>query len=398
MKCKWTIFAVVGLAALAAGLASCEKPEPFDSLTGVVLRQADLDQMGGSTFVSVTCKGAWNLVVECSDGGSWATVSPASGSGNKGDVQFHYQANEGTESRSVSLILKPSNGAEARVTAYQAGEEPEPVYGYDVAPMNWLELPAMEAGDGRNLLVHAMDGGAYRNNRLSGTRNWSCYWDYESRVSVWVAYPLNNKLIGSGDRTNAWGYDPLLPQDMQQSITMRFSTNRYYSDPLYDRGHQIPSADRLTYAANVSTFYPTNMTPQSGSFNSGIWATLEGAVRGYASKADTLYVVTGCIIDNTQTYVRDVAGHQIAVPTAYFKALLFKGTSTYADATKGYMAAGFLLPHDDGIANKSYLNYIRGIDQLEKETGMDFFPNLEKVLDQETAAKIEANEPSKWWN
>ena len=75
MKCKWTIFAVVGLAALAAGLASCEKPEPFDSLTGVVLRQADLDQMGGSTFVSVTCKGAWNLVVECSDGGSWATVS-----------------------------------------------------------------------------------------------------------------------------------------------------------------------------------------------------------------------------------------------------------------------------------------------------------------------------------
>ena len=396
MNCKWTIFAVVGLAALAAGLTSCEKPEPFDALTSVVLRQAELSQAGGSVFASVTCKGDWALAVECSDGGTWATVSPASGSGNKGDVQLRYQANEGTESRSLTLVLKPANGAEARVTAYQAGEEPEPVYGYDVAPMGWLELPATEAGDGRNLLVHAMDGGAYKGKRLSGVRNWSCYWDFESRVSVWVAYPLNNKLKGSGSRTNQWGYDPLLPQDMQQSITLRFSSNRYYSDPLYDRGHQIPSADRLSpESANISTFYPTNMTPQSGAFNSGIWANLEGAVRGYASTADTLYVVTGCIIDNTQTYVRDVAGHQIAVPTSYFKALLYKGSSTYA--TQGYMAAGFLLPHDDAIANKSYLNYICSIDQLEQKTGMDFFPALEKALGKETAAKIEADEPSKWW-
>lgn len=386
----------LALAALAAGVVACEKPEVYDAATAVILRQADLDQAGGSVFVSVTCKGAWNLAVECSDGGAWASVSPSSGSGDKGDVLLRYQANDGTESRSVTLVLKPANGAEARCTAYQAGEEPEPVYGYDVAPMSWMELPATEAGDGRALLVHDMKGGAYKSYRLSGVRNWSCYWDFENRVSLWVAYPLNASLIGSGERTNAWGYDPLLPSDMQQSITMKFSTNRYYSDPLYDRGHQIPSADRLAYSANVSTFYPTNMTPQSGPFNSGIWASLEGAVRGYARQTtDTLYVVTGCIIDNTQTYVKDVVGHEIAVPTAYFKALLFKGSSTYA--TQGYMAAGFLLPHDDAIANKNYLDYIRSIDKLEQETGIDFFPNLEMAVGKDTAAKIEAEEPSKWW-
>ena len=396
MSCKWFSYALA-LAAIAAGLAACEKPEPYDTETAVVLRQADLEQAGGSIFASVTCKGDWNLVTECSDGGSWATVNPASGSGNKGNVQLVYQANESTEARSVTLVLKPSNGAEARVTAYQAGEEPEPTYGYDVAPMSWMELPATSAGDGRALLVHDMKGGQYKSYRLSGTRNWSCYWDFESRVSLWVAYPLNASLIGNGDRTNAWGYDPLLPQDMQQSITLRFAgTNRYYSDPLYDRGHQIPSADRLAYSANVSTFYPTNMTPQSNSFNSNIWAGLEGAVRGYARQTtDTLYVVTGCIIDNTNTYVKDVAGHEIAVPTAYFKALLYKGNSTYA--TQGYMAAGFLLPHDDAIANKSHLNYICSIDKLEQETGIDFFPALEQAVGKETAAKIEAEEPSKWW-
>lgn len=388
---KQIVFSLFFLVALMG----CQKGEPFDTATAVLLRQADLEQAGGSTFVSVTCKGTWNLVAECSDGGAWATLSATSGSGNRGDILLKYDPNPGEETRSVTVILKPGNGAEARVTAYQAGVEPEPVYGYDVAPMSWLELPATTAGDGRTLLVHDMQGGQYKSNRVSGTRNWSCYWDYENRVSLWVAYPMNNNLKGSGNRTDMWGYDPLLPQDLQQSITMRFSSNRYYSDPLYDRGHQIPSADRLNYSANVTTFYATNMTPQSGSFNSNIWAALEGKVRGYASSADTLYVVTGCVVDNTQTYVRDVAGHNIAVPTAYFKALLYKGNSTYA--TQGYMAAGFLLPHDDNIAAKNCLNYIRSIDQLEQETGIDFFPALEKVVGKETAAKIEAEEPSKWW-
>jgi len=396
MTFKKLIYALT-LAALAAGVAACEKPEPYDGATAVSLRPEVLEQAGGTAWVSVTCKGAWSLAVECSDGGSWASVTPASGSGNKGDVQLIYKANEKEEVRSVTVILKPVNGAERRATVSQAGVEPEPVYGYDVAPMSWLELPATEAGDGRSLLVHAMNGEQYRSRGFSGVRNWSCYWDFENRVSVWVAYPMNNSLKGSGSRTDLWGYDPLLPQDAQQSITMRFSTNRYYSDPLYDRGHQIPSADRLNREANISTFYATNMTPQSGSFNSGIWATLEGKVRGYAGQADTLYVVTGCIVDNTNTYVRDVAGHQIAVPTAYYKALLYKGNSSYATATKGYMAAGFLLPHDDNISDKNCLSYICSIDALEEKTGMDFFPALEKVLDKETAATIEASEPSNWW-
>ena len=389
MKCKWTIFAVVGLAALAAGLASCEKPEPFDSLTGVVLRQADLDQMGGSTFVSVTCKGAWNLVVECSDGGSWATVSPTSGSGNKGDVQFSYQANETLESRAVTVILKPSNGAEARVTAYQAGEEPDQVYGYDVAPMTWLELPATVAKDGRELLVHAMDGGAYRSYRLSGTRNWSCYWDYAEHLSLWVAYPLNNSLIGNGSRTNAWGFDPLLPVEMQPNLVM----NSYGGG--WTRGHQIPSADRLTYAANVSTFVPTNMTPQDYDFNGEIWASLEGKVRGYAKTADTLYVVTGCLFDQSVRTSGTSSGFAVKIPTHYFKALLYRGQSTYA--TQGFMAAGFLLPHDNGIRKNNCLDYICSIDQLEQDTGIDFFPALEQAVGKETAAKIEAEAPSKWW-
>jgi endonuclease G len=393
MNCKWTIFAVVGLAALAAGLASCEKPEPYDALTGVVLRQADLDQAGGSTFVSVTCKGAWNLVVECSDGGSWATVSPSSGSGNKGDVQLSYQANEGTESRSVTLILKPANGKEAQVTAYQDGlNSLSGLYGYDVVSMSWLELPATVAGDGREVLVHNSSGKKYRNAKIDGVRNWSCYWDINEHLSLWVAYPLNKNIRGSGTgRTEAWHYDDLLPDKVQPNLM-----NNSYGGG-WTRGHQIPSADRQrSWDENASTYVPTNLTPQEYNFNGKIWANLESKVRGYADKADTLYVVTGCLFDKSTLTSGNYSGFLVKIPTHYFKALLFKGVSTYAK--DGYMAAGFLLPHDSAIAGKDFMDYICSIDELEKETGIDFFPNLQRKVGKETAEMIEAETPSKWWN
>ena len=381
------------MAALAAMAWACEKPEPFDANTSVVLRSAELEAEGGNAFVAVTCNGDWTLSLAFSDGGGWATVTPSSGSGSKNNIQLNYGANEGKEARSLTLILKPANGAEARSTAYQEGVAPaQASYGYDVAPMGWLELPATVAGDGREVLVHDMEGGKYK----SGERNWSCYYDYGNYLSQWVAYPLNKSLIGSGERTDIWGYDPLVSADLQQSITIRFqTTNRYYSDKVYDRGHQIPSADRLNRKANITTFYATNMTPQSNSFNGGIWARLEGKVRGWAGAADTLYVVTGCVYDPNGLKVNDTAGHQIPVPSSYFKALLYRGNSTYA--TGGFMAAGFLLPHDDGIAGKDCLDYIRSIDQLEEETGIDFFPNLAGAVTADIAAKIEAEEPSKWW-
>ncbi|MBO4585935.1 MAG: DNA/RNA non-specific endonuclease [Bacteroidales bacterium] len=393
---------------IALGLASCDKlPELLygnvnkedpeeEVVASVTPAKTSLGAESGSIFVTVKASGDWTLGVEYPSGVSeWGRPDPSSGTGIKGDVRFRYDANPG-EARSAVLILKNASGetiAQAEVRQMGKGEAEQMMgqYGYDIAPMDWLELPACKSGDGLDLLIHDMSGGKYISKSASGTRNWSCYWDYKEHLSLWVAYPLNNSLKGSGSRSNDWGYDALLPVSIQPNLT-----NGSYGGG-WTRGHQLPSADRLTsYAANASTFVPTNMTPQDYDFNCGIWANLEGAVRGYAGKADTLYVVTGCRYDNSTTTSGSSSGFRVKIPTYYFKALLYRGSQSAAKATGGFMAAAFYLPHTENIANGNYKEYIMTIDQLEDKTGIDFFPNLASVVGEDNADKIESKLES-WW-
>jgi endonuclease G len=269
--------------------------------------------------------------------------------------------------------------------------EPEPTYGYglDVATPHWLELPGTRANDGKEWFAHDMDGGDYF-KKDGASRNWSFYYDYKSYLASWVAYPLNSGLIGSGSRTDAWAFDPLIPQLLQPSVVLAS-----YGVSGYTRGHQIPSADRLRYAPNATTFYATNMTPQDYDFNSGIWEKVEERVRKYARACDTLYVVTGCVVKSNAVTIADRNNHPCKIPEAYYKALL-----AYKKGMSGgdYVAAGFYVPHQGSIDKNTSMDYIMSIAELEQKTGMDFFVNLPDVVGASTASDIEHQKPGSWWN
>lgn len=382
------------IAALSAGLlllAACKGPEPEEPVVPAALNASvtQLEAAAGSIFLSVTAGKDWSISADA----GWATVSPATGRGSINSVILSYDENVSEEARSVTLTLTATPGGTASLTLSQkgivkpGGDSPYG-YGYDVARPHWLELPATKAGDGKEWFAHDMTGGDYF-ARDGQQRNWSFYYDYDSYLATWVAYPLNRGLIGNGSRTNAWGYDPLLPADKQQAIV----DGAYGTG--HSRGHQLPSADRLTYAANVSTFYATNMTPQDYNFNGEIWARLEDKVRSYASSSDTLYVVTGCVVDDASGTLTDRGGHRVRVPSAYFKALLrYYPSSTTGDV---YTACGYYLPHTSSIAKGDFRTYMMSIDELEKKTGIEFFVNLAEKVGAENARKIKSQEPGSWW-
>ena len=264
-----------------------------------------------------------------------------------------------------------------------AGTNPEEV----ITP--WLELPETSSADGLDFYS--------RKCKIDGRtmRNYSFYWDYTNRVSHWVAYPLCGVYMGDSGRSEAWGYDPLLPAAKQQNVSGGYKEG---DNGWYARGHQLPSADRtVSYDVNATTFYGTNLTPQDYDFNGGVWATLEGKVRAWAGSSDTLYVVTGCVTEGATHYVLDRSGARVTVPAAYYKAVLrYSRNSTLGRS--GYMAAAFWYDHGQPptvFSRKESLS----VAALEAKLGYKLFVNLPAKVGASAADAIKSENPAavNWW-
>lgn len=383
-------------------LSSCGSGGKEDVLPPTVeVKTTMIEAEGRSQYIYVKASSSWKITLTSVDGGApvdWIIAAPSSGSGNT-DVTLNVAANESEQERSAVLTVENSAG-KASKTISQKGKKSEIKPDPDPTPepkpneTGWLELPSVPAGT--DFFTHSMTIGSVK------TRNYSFIWDYDNLVAPWVAYPLCKWNIGNNiKRTNAWGLDPLLPEGKQPVLYRGFSKG---NNGWYARGHQIPSADRLTsYESNSMTFYGTNMTPQiQDGFNGDIWATLEGKVRSWANSSDTLYVVTGCVIDypegQTVKYALDNYGKKVSVPTAYYKVVLrYMKNSTVGYS--GYSACAVWLDHKVYSTKNIDSKYSMSVKDLEKKVGMDFFVNLPAVVGEEMAAKIESENPSKvsWW-
>ena len=185
---------------------------------------------------------------------------------------------------------------------------------------HWNETPLitadMLADDDLLYVIHDMPNNM--KDPVSGNtlRNYSMLYSKDLKIAYWVAYPLFSDCLSGTSRTDAWAYDPVIPTQYQANLSSGFGNS-------YDRGHQLPSADRLCdNATNRTTFYYSNMTPQIGvGLNQSIWSNLETAVRGWVTGTDTLFVVTGAMPPADGTISRE---KEMAVPAYYFKALARK--------------------------------------------------------------------------
>lgn len=230
----------------------------------------------------------------------------------------------------------------------------------------------------------------YTTSTLNGVeiRNYSMLYDTDLKMAYWVAYPLCDWYLKDNiGRTNDWNYDDLLDKSLQPNLKEN-SFNDKGDD--YDKGHQIPSADRQrsnnNKLINRQTYYYTNITPQSGTkMNQTIWQELEKAVRGWGSGKDTLYVVTGAMpttpTDKTINYTTDNNGNKVAIPKYYFKALARKVNEQFQ--TIAYKLDN--APYQD----RNYNVGIISVKELEEMTGFTFFPDkpeiTESIKSQETA-------------
>ncbi len=180
----------------------------------------------------------------------------------------------------------------------------------------------------------------------------------------WVAYKLTEeKVLGTARRRDNFREDPFV-------ITGSAALEDYRGSG-YDRGHLAPAADmKISERAMSESFYLSNMSPQTPSFNRGIWNRLEGMVRRWAVDNEAVYVVTGPVLEDD---LPAIGPNEVSIPRFYYKVIL--------DYTEPELKGiAFLMPNEG--SSRPVQEYTLTISELEEITGINFFPYLDELEEE----------------
>ena len=180
-------------------------------------------------------------------------------------------------------------------------------------------------------------------------------YDAPVKIPVYVAYTLlPQNALGCFPRTNAFVADASVPNG---------ATPADYAGTGYDKGHAAPDGD-LSWSQQVEyeSFLMTNMYPQHGSLNRGIWKLLETSVRGWAVQLNQPYTIyVGAIYDGSDPTI----GKGVIVPHGYYKIVINNATKEIA---------GWMFPHTKPYVNlgNDLTKFRVMISSIESKAGVRF--------------------------
>jgi endonuclease G len=142
-----------------------------------------------------------------------------------------------------------------------------------------------------------------------------------TRTPNYVAWKLDASQIGSSGRSNNFAMDEELDHYLVQTINKHAVDSVDYKGSCYDRGHQVPSADRTdSVSDNEQTFLMSNMIPQTAYLNRVIWEHLEQYSRDLVQKqGKKLFILAGPIYDKAMGAIGP--DKDIQVPSKNFKVI-----------------------------------------------------------------------------
>lgn len=185
----------------------------------------------------------------------------------------------------------------------------------------------------------------------------------------WVAWHLTaERTKGSAKRSDVdFAEDNEVPEPR--------ATDWDYYNSGYDRGHMCPAADnKWSKKAMEESFFFTNMCPQNSNLNRGDWNEMEMACRKWAKKYGGIYIVCGPILYKGKH--KTIGKNKVVVPEAFFKVVLRTGDDP--------QAIGFIYKNTSG--NRPKDSYVNTVDEVERITGIDFFPSLPDDVENKVEA------------
>jgi len=198
----------------------------------------------------------------------------------------------------------------------------------------------------------------------------------DTKLPNWVAWNL------SGSHTDG-PYKRMSNFYEDEDVPYPKATLDDYRGSGWSRGHMCPAGDnKWNEDAMYDTFSLTNVCPQNANLNSGLWNSIEMDCRRWARRFNDIYIVCGPIFMNREHEA--IGANNVLVPEAFFKVVLCLNGKP-----KGI---GFIVRNTDGTKKRDL--YYNSIDQVERITGMDFFPALPDDIENVVEATADIND----WN
>lgn len=193
-------------------------------------------------------------------------------------------------------------------------------------------------------------------------------------IPNWVAWHLTFEHIdGDCPRDNNYYEDEEVPSPR--------ATNEDYRGNGWSRGHMCPAGDNKWDAdAMRESNLLTNICPQHASLNSGLWNAIEHDCRKWAKKYGDVYIVCGPVLLNREH--ETIGANKVVVPEAFFKVILRINHQP--------TAIGFIIRNNEGKKRRD--QFINTIDEVERITGIDFFPALPDSIEERVEAYSNIND------
>jgi len=196
----------------------------------------------------------------------------------------------------------------------------------------------------------------------------------------WISWHLEaNDFNGTSPRLDNFAGFTGLP-----SGAFQVQSNTYV-DSGFDRGHNIPSADRTSSAnANSSTFLMSNMIPQAPQNNQKTWANMENYLRTLASQGNEVYIIMGSYGSGgvgSKGAASTIANGKVTVPSNVWKiaVIIPNGNSDLDRVTATTRVIAVNTPNINDI-NEDWKGYRVSVRDIEKATGYDLLSSLPKNI------------------
>ena len=195
------------------------------------------------------------------------------------------------------------------------------------------------------------------------------------RQPLWSAYRVANaKDAVDYDRPHLYYAD----ERIEKTARLDNSTFGKHDGIGYHVGHMAPNSAINTQfgrLAQMETFFMSNMSPQRGTLNTGVWAKLEDAIRNIEDvpkQRDHVWAIVGPVFGDDPDLITRSDGTKVPIPQSYYCITLDPVRYPW-DRPSNVAIAAFLIPQDAPSSDKPE-DYLSDVPTIESKTKLSFFP------------------------